>query len=1023
MNLYSCTNLIKKFLKDCRAFRCVFVTWTVLLFITPLNAATENHAALESVRFLLLLEESSETSTPPVADAGPDQSAYINNTITLDGGRSSDQDGDVLVYNWSLISIPTGSSTILLDSSSVTPSFTPDLAGNYEVQLIVNDGKSNSTPDLVTIVVNDGSQINIAPYANAGLDQLIQLGSVVSLDGSQSYDENGDVLMYQWALSERPVSSSASLDNTASATPEFTADVPGRYVVELIVSDGFANSTPEKVSINTVVADVDVNFDNDISLLDNESIEYCLGTDLSVNTGCVRTDLNGTGTVDEGDLEVIAYALQNSRFTPDLTADGVVNIDDINVINNCLGAIPTQNQACETADANGDNFVDQRDVDLISAYLGQGGFIYYDMDPPTQFYNDPTGVSFALDRILVKVINGTSFGSVQAAASSIGSSVKGFLSNNLYIFSIAAQSSNELSSLIAQLENIPAVEFALRDYVHDLQFYVSDLDMNVDHRMPYDTILAERAWELINISGEKPNQIHVGVLDTPINRNHPELRNTIIRKDRDPKPFPPNQPPLFHGTSVAAFIGANNRLPVSVSEAGKPYGVTGIASGGMGSALNIWSFPVGEGSPLKPIISSNVTYQIMKAAKKTNIVNMSFNARGTLTVDRNNYAKVYASIFNNFPDTLFVNSAGNGIDTNGDGILEPVDASHFIPQGAIDSTGVRPANLLVVGATNQEGNTIAATSNYGSFVDIWAPGEDMLLLNTYGGTQVINKTCTSCSAPLVAATAALVQSIDPNLIGDPVATKNVLISKGDTISGINNGALLNVCKSTEQALYNIYQGWWLSDMNFCNVANGDFESDIDSDRDWTIVGELGPYDSPVVVFNFNGILPVSGERMGLLRSNGNNRQHALNINGHLNLPIGTMDTIVGGTATYGSVIYQNATVRKGDRLEVNYDFIKGIEGGNDAAFLVVCKANPETNQCSSNLDADTLITETLATVRDAGGSLPNNHSVFRHTDWQTKDITINFTGEAIITIGIMDEGVDYGAHMLTVDKVYLESNL
>ncbi len=45
----------------------------------------------------------------PVGRAGPDQAAYVGDTIDLDGSGSSDADGDALSFDWQFISKPAGS--------------------------------------------------------------------------------------------------------------------------------------------------------------------------------------------------------------------------------------------------------------------------------------------------------------------------------------------------------------------------------------------------------------------------------------------------------------------------------------------------------------------------------------------------------------------------------------------------------------------------------------------------------------------------------------------------------------------------------------------------------------------------------------------------------------------------------------------------------------------------------------------------------------------------------------------------
>ena len=87
----------------------------------------------------------------PVANAGPDQTVLVGDTVTLDGSGSQDADGDPLTFFWSFTSRPAGSTVTLSDPGAVKPTFVIDLPGTYVSQLIVNDGKIDSLPDTVVI--------------------------------------------------------------------------------------------------------------------------------------------------------------------------------------------------------------------------------------------------------------------------------------------------------------------------------------------------------------------------------------------------------------------------------------------------------------------------------------------------------------------------------------------------------------------------------------------------------------------------------------------------------------------------------------------------------------------------------------------------------------------------------------------------------------------------------------------------------------------------------------------------------
>jgi len=75
----------------------------------------------------------------------------------------------------------------------------------------------------------------------------------VQLDGSNSSDADNDPLTYQWSFTSKPAGSTALLTVPTIVNPTFIPDLPGFYVVQLIVRDGKADSLPDTASITVFV--------------------------------------------------------------------------------------------------------------------------------------------------------------------------------------------------------------------------------------------------------------------------------------------------------------------------------------------------------------------------------------------------------------------------------------------------------------------------------------------------------------------------------------------------------------------------------------------------------------------------------------------------------------------------------------------------------------------------------------------------------------------------------------------------
>ena len=200
--------------------------------------------------------DSSAICKTPVAEAGDDVVVSLGMPAVLNGASSSwcsDYDEDV-VFTWSFVSVPSESSvnenslSVNRSAAAVTPTFTPDVTGEYVLSLQVNDGIEASNIDYVVVNVAAGDS---APVADCGGSYEGEIGSVVTIDGSLSTDPELAALEYSWGLTPPNCStlSSDDLYNEGTANPSFVPDCEGVYAVSLSVSDGAQWSDPVICSV------------------------------------------------------------------------------------------------------------------------------------------------------------------------------------------------------------------------------------------------------------------------------------------------------------------------------------------------------------------------------------------------------------------------------------------------------------------------------------------------------------------------------------------------------------------------------------------------------------------------------------------------------------------------------------------------------------------------------------------------------------------------------------------------------
>jgi hypothetical protein len=179
--------------------------------------------------YTALLYAYAAENQPPIADAGPDQTAVEQDSlggasVTLDGSGSSDPDGDPLTYSWTW---PGGG-----PATSVSPTVSLPL-GTTTIALVVNDGTVNSVPDTVDIKVQDMTPPSVVACADVNVEQATADGTEVTLSAT--------------------VSDICDASPTVSWSQGPTAVFPlGSTTVTVTATDTAGNSASDEVVVNVV---------------------------------------------------------------------------------------------------------------------------------------------------------------------------------------------------------------------------------------------------------------------------------------------------------------------------------------------------------------------------------------------------------------------------------------------------------------------------------------------------------------------------------------------------------------------------------------------------------------------------------------------------------------------------------------------------------------------------------------------------------------------------------------------------
>lgn len=302
------------------------------------------------------------------------------------------------------------------------------------------------------------------------------------------------------------------------------------------------------------------------------------------------------------------------------------------------------------------------------------------------------------------------------------------------------------------------------------------------------------AWDITTGSAS----VKVGVLDTGIYKNHPDLTANVStslslgsKRTNDPFAIGTSQ---YHGTVAAGVIGAVGNNGIGVSGVCQQVTLVSLRADG-----NEWSSVQRMYLEDADCVTAAIKYATSHNIPILNFSGGFYSAR----ISSDQRAKMRQAIQNY--QGLLVTAAGNEkyniVDENGSG-------TKLYPQS------FNLDNILVVGATNgsdEKWDYGKDGSNYGStVVDLFAPGTDIYSTYSYDRSGTVQNTYgsfsgTSLAAPVVAGVAALLLSMEPNLSASQL--KSRIMQSVDTVPALSNlcvsGGRLNAKKAVEAHGHNL----------------------------------------------------------------------------------------------------------------------------------------------------------------------------------------------------------------------------
>jgi len=381
-------------------------------------------------------------------------------------------------------------------------------------------------------------------------------------------------------------------------------------------------------------------------------------------------------------------------------------------------------------------------------------------------------------------------------------------------FRLEKPSRENVLKAIEMLEEHPDVEHTHFNFILQLnstepQSIAPPNDPDFDRQYHHQLIQTLQAWALLE--GRQTTTVRVGVIDGGICRWHQDLSNMLDENlhgisSTAPSGASPLEPGISpgdaHGTHIAGIIGA---------ESNNSIGGAGIAQDVRLVAFRVMGQTNAQG------VNEGMRFMV---ENRIPVVNISIGGPA------NSFLDLLRPHLNQFPGIVALSGGNDNRNYN---------RSH----------GHNFVNLITVGASNSSDNRWVESNNVGSdhckhSMDVFAPGHNIWSTDSRGNSELNSHnrhrywSGTSFAAPMVAATAAMMLSVNPNLTATEI--REIIMETADDVPQLREftaSGRLNVYAAVKAAIdapnrtefsvrFNLASGEYSGDQNLLNqrVARG-----------------------------------------------------------------------------------------------------------------------------------------------------------------------------------------------------------